>query len=201
MNIAAVLLAAGASMRFGAPNKLLAPLAGTPLVRHAAEALAASSLAEIVAVTGPDADAVTAALGGLPLKFVHNARFADGMGSSIAAGVCALASDADGVLIVPGDMPGVTANLIAVLVAAFECSGGMRPVFPTLADGRQSPPVLWPRACFTGLSQLSGPQGGKALLTRVGGIPVPIGDAQLLIDIDTVDELAAAASSFSRGNT
>lgn len=197
MRIAAVLLAAGASTRYGPQNKLLATLQGKALVRHAAEQLAAAGLADIVAVTGPDAQQIAAALAGLPVRFTANPRFADGMGRSIAAGIAALGQGVDGALIVPGDMPNIRPALIAELVAAFSAHGGERAVFPVTSGGRQSPPVLWPRSLFAELAGLDGPQGGKVILQRSGGIAVPVADAGLLTDIDTPDDLASAGQRLT----
>ncbi len=199
MKIAAVLLAAGASTRYGSANKLLAMLDGKPLVRHAAENLAAAGLCDIVAVTGPDAEDIAAALAGLPVRTTANTRSSSGMGSSIAIGIGALGQDPAGALIVPGDMPNIRPALIAALVAAFATHGGERAVYPVLPDGRQSPPVLWPRALFPELAALDGPQGGKLLLQRSGGIAVPVGDARLLADVDTPDDLASAAHRLADG--
>jgi molybdenum cofactor cytidylyltransferase len=192
VRIAAVLLAAGASTRFGPRNKLLAHLHGKPLVRHAAEQLAAAGLADVVAVTGPDAEEIAAAMSGLPIRLVANTRCAGGMGSSIAAGIAALRPDTDGALIVPGDMPNIRPALIASLVSAFCEHGGNRAAFPVLPGGRQSPPVLWPRHRFPELAGLDGPRGGKLLLQRTGGIAVPVADPRMLADIDTPDDLASA---------
>ncbi len=60
--VRALLLAAGSSRRFGAANKLLQMVSGRVVVAHVCAALAASRVAEIVVVTGDDADAVRSAL-------------------------------------------------------------------------------------------------------------------------------------------
>ena len=108
--VVAVLLAAGASTRFGTANKLVAEIDGRPLVRAVADAVLGAGVAEVVVVTGADAALIERALQGLPVRFVHNARWQDGMGSSIAAGVAALCDTADAAFIVPGDMPLLTAG-------------------------------------------------------------------------------------------
>lgn len=190
MKIAAVLLAAGASTRFGADNKLLTPFEGRPLIRHVAEILAGAQLAEIVLVAGADSAAIAAALDGLAIKAVANPRFAEGMGSSISAGIAALSSDPDGVFVVPGDMPRISRHLLALLMDVFRDTCGTRAVFPMLGNGAQSPPVLWPRATLADLAQLAGPHGGKQLLARLGGVSVPVDDDSLLADIDTPADLA-----------
>jgi molybdenum cofactor cytidylyltransferase len=100
-------LAAGASQRFGADNKLLANIGGRPPIRWVAEETVHSS-AEAVVVTGCDYLLIEKALEGLELRFAHNPSWTRGMGSSIAAGVMALGSQVLGAFIVPGDMPFLT---------------------------------------------------------------------------------------------
>lgn len=198
--IGAVLLAAGLSQRFGSGSKLLADLGGEPLIRHAARAICASGLADVVVVTGREAEACRAALTDLPVRFIHNAQWEDGMGASIALGVSALAADLDGAFIVPGDMPFLTHELFHALIRAFEESGAQLAVFPVLADGIQRAPVLWPRRLLQRLASLSGPAGGKALLRDSAGdtCAVTVADSSLLMDIDTADDLAAARAHLAR---
>ncbi len=192
-NVAAVVLAAGSSRRFGGGSKLLAEVAGQPLIKHVAGALAASRASEVVVVTGPQPEAVEKALAGLPVRFVNNPDHLSGMGGSIAVGIAGLSRQCSGVLISPADMPGVTPELIDSLIAAFEAAGADRIVHPALPpDGRQGNPVLWPRRYFGRLAELRGPSGGKALLSAfpddIDRLDWP--DAGPAFDIDTQDDLA-----------
>ena len=193
-NIGAVVLAAGLSKRFGGDSKLLADLGGEPLVCHAVRAVLGSGLADVAVVTGREAEACREALRDLPVRFVHNAEWEDGMGSSIACGVAALDADLAGAFIVPGDMPFITSNLLRTLIAAFNENGERLAVFPSSPSGEQRAPVLWPRHLLPRLSSLSGAEGGKALLKglRDGTRAVTIADQSLLTDIDTADDLEAA---------
>src|SRR5260370_34574939 len=99
-DIAAILLAAGTSSRFreagGGATKLVAPLAGKPLVRHAAEAALASRARPLIVVTGHERNAVEAALGGISARFAHNPVYAEGLASSLKAGIAARSPDAAG---------------------------------------------------------------------------------------------------------
>ena len=193
-NIGAVVLAAGLSKRFGADSKLMADLGGEPLVRYAVRAVAESGLADAVVVTGREAEACKEALQGLPVRFIHNGQWEDGMGSSIARGVAALDGDLAGAFIVPSDMPFLTPDLLQSLIAAFRESGERLATFPTSPSGEQRAPVLWPRHLLPGLRSLSGSEGGKALLKGLGPLTrgVTITDASVLVDIDTAEDLEAA---------
>lgn len=192
--IGAVLLAAGASTRFGAENKLLADLGGRPLVAHAAGALLASGVDEIVVVTGRDSEQVRQILARTAVRFAHNEGWIRGMGSSIASGLRALGSQPSGAFVVPGDMPFLTAATIATLRERFIQAGGERIVVPTTPEGAQRNPVLWPRRCFAELALLCGAEGGKPLLKRYSDqtVCVAFADALALTDVDTAEDLEAA---------
>ena len=108
--IAAVILAAGRSTRMGGPNKLLAEIGGKPLVRIAAEEALASRARPVIVVTGHQRDKVEAALEGLDVQRVHNPDFAEGLSTSLKAGLAAVPDDVDGAIVCLGDMPQVDAR-------------------------------------------------------------------------------------------
>jgi len=88
--VAAVVLAAGRSTRMGAINKLIAEIGGKPLVRIAAEHALASRAKPVIVVTGHEREKVEGALAGLPVRFVHNPDYAEGLGTSLKAGIAAV---------------------------------------------------------------------------------------------------------------
>jgi len=183
-----VVLAAGQSSRMGGPNKLLAHFDGEPLVRRVAARVAAARVARTIVVTGHQKDAVEAALAGLDLAFVHNPSFAEGLSTSLRAGVAA-ADDADGVLIVLADMPAVATADLDQLIAAF----GAGAIVRATADGRRGNPVILPRALFARVAGLSGDSGARHLLEASDAdiVDVEIG-AGAVLDVDTPEALAAA---------
>jgi len=196
--LAAIVLAAGASTRFGAENKLLTRLDdGRTLIRCVIDALMGSGITEVVVVTGYDAALITETLAGLPVRFVENDQWQTGMGSSVAAGARALAEDVAGAFIVPGDMPHLSADLLRKLVAAFDNHNQLSIVYPALPDGAQRNPVVWPRSFFPQLAALTGPKGGKALLQDLTdcSVAVRIADSMLLADVDTPADLDAGRRS------
>lgn len=194
--LGAVLLAAGCSSRFGGDNKLLAKIDGRPMVRVVADALiGVSCIDEVLVVTGHDAPAVEGALDGLKVRFVFNADWRDGMGGSIALGVSKLDAALDGAAIVPGDMPFLTSSVIERLCAKFQEHDGTSIVFPTTPAGEQRNPVIWPRRFFGLLEGLTGPEGGKRLLTELARScgTVLIKDEKVFLDIDAPDDMSGAA--------
>jgi molybdenum cofactor cytidylyltransferase len=197
--IAAIILAAGASSRFraasgGDSSKLVAPLVGKAVVRHVADAALASSARPIVVVTGHDRDAVESALAGLAVQFVHNAHYADGLASSLKTGVAALPGDVLGALVLLGDMPALTPALIDRLVAAFRPRPEALAAVP-MADGRRGNPVLLARALFPAIGGLNGDEGARKLLDGAGAgrlIEVDAVGVESILDVDTPQSLDEA---------
>jgi len=197
--IAAILLAAGRASRFAAAGgreatKLVAPLAGKPVVRHVAEAALASRARPIVVVTGHARLSVEEALAGLPLRFVDNPGFASGLASSLRTGLAALPDDAAGALVLLGDMPAVESPLIDRLILAFEARPDALAVAPTL-QGQRGNPVLLSRALFAAIADLKGDEGARRMLAALPGeriLEIGIEDEAASLDVDTPQALAAA---------
>jgi molybdenum cofactor cytidylyltransferase len=188
--IAAVLLAAGRSTRMGGPNKLLAEIARRPLVRIAAEEALKSRAKPVIVVDGHQRDQVEKVLAGLPLAVVHNPDFADGLGTSLKAGIAAVPADADGAIVLLGDMPQVDAGLIDRLIAAFDPDRGVLVVVPTF-EGKRGNPVLWSRRFFPDLMAIEGDVGARHLIGRYGEavVEVPVAGKSALVDVDTPEAL------------
>ena len=189
--IAGIVLAAGTSSRMGR-NKLIENVRGKPLVRAVVDAAAASRLGPVLVVTGHQADKVGAALAGAPVSLVHNERFEEGLSSSLAAGVAAVPEDCDGAMILLGDMPDISPDLIDRLVAGFDPAGG-RSVCVASSGKRRGHPVLWARRFFPELMMLTGDKGAREILQAHAAqvLEVETGDNAPLLDIDTVEALAA----------
>ena len=197
--IAAVVLAAGRSSRMGGPNKLLAEIGGKPLVRIVVDAVLASRARPVIVVTGHQRDKVEAALAGLPVKFVHNPHFADGLGTSLKAGIAALPAEADGAIVCLGDMPQVDAALIDRLIGAFDPDHGALVVLPTI-DGKRGNPVVWSRRFFPDLMAVEGDVGARYLIGRYteAVAEVPLTGTAALTDVDTPEALEAVRAELER---
>ena len=189
--VAAVILAAGRSTRMGGPNKLLAELNGKKLVRIVAEQALASKASSVIVVTGHQSLEVEAALKGL--KVARNPDFAEGLATSVKAGIGAVPDTADGAVVCLGDMPLIDAKLIDRLVDAFAPDRGSLIVVP-VAGGRRGNPVLWSRRFFPELMTLDGDIGARHLIAQHAEAvaEVEVEGKSAFLDIDTPEMLADA---------
>lgn len=192
MQIAAIVLAAGRSSRFKDGNKLLTQIDGMPLVRRALTEVNASAVTDILLVVAPGAHDVVKAAGPGRWRTIINVHAHEGLASSLRAGISALPGTTDGALVVLADMPGVRADLIARVMAAFTAEGGEVIVHPADDAGRQGHPVLWPRRLFPELLALEGDAGGKSLLQKHQALSraVLVTGTSAFFDIDTQADLA-----------
>jgi molybdenum cofactor cytidylyltransferase len=198
-SIAAVVLAAGRSSRMGGPNKLLADIGGRPLVRIVVEEALASRARPVLVVTGHQRECVEAALSGLPVKFVHNPNFADGLGSSLKAGIAVLPAEIDGAIVCLGDMPQVDAAMIDRLVGTLDPDKGALIVVPTI-DGKRGNPVVWSRRFFADLMAVEGDVGARYLIGRYpeAVTEVPFTGTAALTDVDTPEALQAVKAELEK---
>jgi molybdenum cofactor cytidylyltransferase len=195
--IAAVVLAAGRSTRMGAQNKLLADIAGKPMVRRVVETALASRARPVLVVTGHQGAEVAAALAGLEVALIPNPDYATGLASSLRAGIRAVPVDCAGALILLGDMPRIAAEHVDLILGAFTAARDT--IVVPVHEGRQGNPVLWPRRYFPELLQLEGDAGAKRLTAanpeRMR--EVEMGTDAIFVDVDTPEALA----QIKRGQT
>jgi len=183
MKLAAVILAAGQSQRFG-HNKQLACLDGMPLVRHTARAVAAIEPQLLAIVVGRDAARVANAAG-VPFLIV-NERYPEGIGSSIAAATRAVGNSADGLLIALGDQPLVPTSHYCDLAASW--NGADDVIAASRYGDTLGAPALFGKRYFPELAALSGDRGAKALFDRHAARVVELPCREATVDVDTRDD-------------
>ncbi len=190
--VAALVLAAGQSRRMGGANKLTATIGGRPLVRIAVEAALASLARPVIVVTGHDAAAIEAVLAGLAVRFAHNPDHADGLSTSLRAGLRALPANVDGVVVMLADMPEIGPAVVDRLIDTFRPEDRAEIVVPVWA-GRRGNPVLWGARFFGQLAALAGDTGGRQLIgqNRESVVEIAMG-AAVTRDVDTPEALAEA---------
>jgi molybdenum cofactor cytidylyltransferase len=189
--IAALILAGGQSRRMGTQNKLLADVAGKPMVQWILEAVKASQIASVIVVTGHEHEKLEQTLAGSDIRFVYNPHYAEGISTSLRAGLAALPEDIDGVLVCLGDMPKVTTPQINKLIAAFDPIENRAIIVPT-CDGKRGNPILWSTRFANEMREVAGDVGAKHLLGEHADVvcEVEMNDISVLLDIDSPEMLA-----------
>ena len=182
----AAVLAAGGSQRFGR-SKMLEPLQGETLVHRAADLARAVCGDRSILVVGHEGNAVTDAAGGAPQFVIVNEHYEDGIGGSIALSAKAVAHVADALLLILADQPLVTAEHLRTLISHWD--GADDVIVATAFSETTGPPVLFPRAAFHALGQLTGDHGAKRLLQGADFDLKTVPFADAAIDIDTPADL------------
>ena len=185
--LAGIVMAAGQGRRMGRPKAALR-VRGVPMVRLAAEAALRVCGAGVWVVTGSHRAAIAVALADCPVALVHNRRWARGLGSSLEAGLAAVAGRCRAALVLPCDLPGVTAADLARLAAAWAAN----PDHPAAAGfaGTVGAPAILPCRCFAELPTDGDAGAGSWLRTRDTLTVVDIPAAAR--DVDSPADLAAA---------
>lgn len=183
--IAGIVLAGGASSRFGA-SKLLLEYEGKTFVKRIAETALFAGLDPVIVVTGKDDAALRKALADVSVKIVHNERWMDGQSTSVKAGLGELPSTCGGAIFLLGDQPQISSEFIQALVERHSRSSSA--VVASLVGGKRSNPVLFDRSTFPDFSLLEGDAGGRQLLPKYDVNYLEWFDGKMLIDVDTVED-------------
>jgi molybdenum cofactor cytidylyltransferase len=205
--VSAIVLAAGEGRRMGsAPAKgrlagdpalkLALRLGGKSILRRVVDTALAAPVGEVVVVLGHGAAELEQKLPRDPrVRTVYNPDYSTGQSSSLKAGINAIASQAQAAVFMLGDQPLISSQAIEALVGEFRRSKSavVRPRY----RGTPGNPVLFSRALFPELLQVTGDQGGRELLARHQA-DVAMVDLNLEspVDIDTRDDYSLLIRKF-----
>lgn len=196
-NTAIVVLAAGMSRRMGSDNKLLlcAGDQSAPMLRSVAEQALGSAASTVYIVLGHQSAAVRNSLNGLPLCFIYNDNYQDGLSESVKSAISEIDERHTSLIIALGDMPFVTSSLFNLLIENFSNSNNQPIVAPRFNHQRGNP-VLWPKRYFSALKQVKGDKGGRQLLQQHQAeiLLVDVTDQSVCMDIDNHEQLTASYS-------
>ncbi|MBX6378374.1 MAG: nucleotidyltransferase family protein [Clostridia bacterium] len=200
LSFAALLLAAGASRRMGWP-KLLASVGGMSLLRRTAAAACASAASPVLVVLpagAPWLADLRRELAGLPVEEVLNDRAAEGLSTSLRAGLAAVPPACEAVCVLLADQPLVTATAVDRLAAALAASAAPLAV-PVYGD-RWGNPVLFRRRLFPELARLEGDGGGRPVVLRhlAEAVRVPFA-VPLDLDVDVPADLERLQALLTSG--
>ena len=160
--ISGLVLGAGASQRFG-PPKQLAPFHGTTMLGWVVDQVRqAVSLDEVVVVLGRAADEIREQVDFGAARVVENPVFGEGCSSSYRAGIGALSSESAAIMIILGDLPGVTPDIIDRLAEAWR--EHETPVALCSYKGRKGHPMIFARSMFLQLVELHGDKAAWKLV-------------------------------------
>lgn len=186
MRIAAIVLAAGGSVRFGKPKQLLL-YDGEPLVQRAVNAALGAGVSEVVVVLGSDAENIVGALEeNAQTRAVINRDWRTGLASSIKAGLDAI-DEPDGVLIMLSDQPLIDSTALSRLIDRFDET---HRIVASGYDDTMGVPAIIGGEFLVDLKHLSGDHGAGAWIrSRIADVTiVPLEKAS--IDIDTPADAA-----------
>ncbi len=190
MKVLAVVLAAGASRRFGSP-KLLATMGGRPVLEHVLDAVAKAGMADVVVVLGDQAASIRDVVTWRNERIAVNPRPMDGLSSSLRIGLDTAAEDptVDAVLVLLGDQPSVQPDVIRAVLAAAETTP--QPIVRVRYADHDAPnPVLVRRAAWALAAGLSGDRGLGHLLAERPDLVAEVAASGANPDIDTPEDLA-----------
>ena len=182
--VSAILLAAGKSSRMGKLKQLM-PLGDSTILEQTLANLLGSRATEVVVVLGHKAEEVVKRLSGRPVKVVVNPLYRKGMGSSIAAGLKFVDSQAQAVMLMLGDQPYVDSPTMNRLIDAF--GGAKKGIAIPTYNGQRGHPLIFARKYQAQLSRLSGDIGGREIIREhpEDVLEVPVDCEGINIDIDT----------------
>jgi molybdenum cofactor cytidylyltransferase len=197
VHAAGIVLAAGSSLRMGKPKQLL-PLLGRPLLEHIVAAACGSRLDEVVVVLGANHELILRRVRWGRARVVVNPDHASGMSSSLRTGILALPPDVERAVVILGDQPGVSSELLDRLLEVD--AGSQRPAAALSVRGLLQPPVVLDRGLWDEVTSLSGDVGARGFIRAHPQLVAPVvvdAGSNHLVDIDTPDDWRRYRSSSS----
>ena len=198
--ISAVILAAGESRRMGKQNKLLLPVGGEALLVKLVASVCASDVGQVLVVIGHEAEKIRRELNELPLDFVYNPNFREGMTTSIKYGVKVVSHECDGLLICLGDMPFINTSEINKLIHAYfknRIKGKGLIVVPVFKRQRGNP-VLFSIEFQNDILEHKKESGCKEVIMKNSDsvMEIEMDDEKMLLDVDTMEDYQSVSDLF-----
>jgi len=193
-NVAGIILAAGTASRMGR-DKLLLPFKGIPLVQHVLNTARASRLTSVTVVL-PEDSLLEERLSHTGCIIAHSLYRHEGQAESLKAGLRSIPQQAQGAMILLGDLPLLTAETINTLITA----SAEKPdhwIIP-MQQGRRGNPVIIPSSSFEKVLTLAGDTGARPLLSLPDTLKhtVELTETGPFFDIDTPQQYETLLSNY-----
>ena len=191
ISIKKILLAAGCSKRYGEKNKLTENFKGKYLIEHIIHTLLkVFDPCELLVILGHDSKTIRDVIDNIDIRVVKNEKYKNGIGTSISLGIQHLETNAQGVMIIPADMPLISAEDLMKLENEFIANNCKKVILPkykyTIGN-----PVILPKSYFSTLKNLKEDFGARSQIKKIDIVKVDC-DIGTVFDIDTSKELAKA---------
>ncbi len=185
--VAAVILAAGASTRFGQCKQLL-EWKGKPLLAHVSDVALRAGFDPVIPVLGCKAAETRAALGDRPVQALVNWRWKQGLATSVQTGLAGVPPEAAAAIFLQCDQPLITSDLLRAMVDCFEQTEAS--IVQPIHAGQRGTPVLFARRFFPELAAVTGDEGGRSVIDRHPQevATVNVRDPYTLMDVDTPED-------------
>jgi molybdenum cofactor cytidylyltransferase len=195
LEVAGIILAAGAATRMGQTKQLL-PFQNQTLLGHVVDVAVDAGLAPVIVVIGAEADAVQRSIAHKAIELVRNVEWPGGMGSSITAGMRHLRQaneESAAVALLSADQPLITSRHVSEMKRLLHTSNA--DAVAAEYSGTLGIPAIFSRKLFARLAELSPTSGAKALLRdpQLRIVPFPLPEAAT--DIDTPEDFAALSAT------
>ncbi|MCR6691850.1 MAG: nucleotidyltransferase family protein [archaeon YNP-LCB-003-016] len=190
--ITAIILAAGASKRFGR-NKLLETINGKPMIKWTVEAALNSMANEVVVVLGFEAEKVAEAIKDLPCKKVINENYEEGMSSSVKCGLRNAMDKSMAILIIPGDCPLIRSEDINKVIKRYLET--RKPIVIATHKGRRGHPIMISRELFEEVMGISEEGMGLKEVIKRHEMEIAYAETEnagVIRDIDNPEDLKEA---------
>ncbi|MGE5631829.1 MAG: nucleotidyltransferase family protein [Caulobacteraceae bacterium] len=188
--ISAIILAAGSSVRMGAP-KLLLPFNGMPLVENIINIVKKSALFDEIVLVYRDAEVKNIAED-CGLKAVYNSDAQLGLSTSLKKGIQSCSSESDSFMFFTGDQPFINKELIGKLIDKHSKNKGK--IIVPLYNGKRGMPTIFPAVWHKSLMELEGDTGGRVIIqdNPEQVLFVNIEEENMSIDIDNSEDYMKA---------
>ena len=191
--VAGVVLAAGGSKRLGQPKQLLS-WQGEPFISKIVKTGLEGGLTPLVVVTGAERELIEGALDNISIDFAYNPDWELGQAGSMKTGLKALPGDCDAVMFLLGDQPQISPLMIRQLIERYYRN--RKPITAPMVNGQRGNPVLFSRETFDQLCNVTGDQGGRAVIHQFEVDWLPWIDDRVLMDVDEDGEMDRLLNAY-----